>query len=698
MNTASDIPDLRKALSKKPKSAIFARLADEIRMANQGQSNKLNEAFEIAEKGLAANPDFLQGRMVRGRILFDKGDFAGAKLDFEFVAEKDPFCLAAHKLLLETLAKLNESPQNEIYAKILDAFEPGSNPNPQPKQPAPVAKAESAKPQPAPARVEKAQPQPAPQQNKPLQQDKSVANALDDLLKEDDTDTDTDMDIAELKDSLLKTFGKIFGKIIAPADASSLPPATPGTKLELTPEPKPKPKLEPTPEPKPEPKLEPMPEPKPEPKLEPMPEPKPEPKPEPELKLPEAQGLTLPEARISEPLAGLESTSLASSSSPNLDDILNEQLADKSESLPDLTGDLDALLASAPQAQPEPEPEKPVALETTAIAPNLDDILNEQLADKSENLPDLTNDLDTLLASAPQAQPEPEPEKPVALETTAIAPNLDDILNEQLADKSENLPDLTNDLDTLLASAPQELPEPEPEPEKPIALETFAAAPNIDDILNEQLADKSENLPNLTGDLNTLLASASQELPEPEPEKPIALETFAAAPNIDAIVSEQLVDKSKNFPDLTNDLDALLASAPQALLESELKKPATQKTTAAAPNLNDILSEQLADKSENLPDLTTDLKELLASELTINEFKETEEEPALIPYVPPEQRNPSGQANAFAQTPTLTLAELYLSQNLPEKAVEVYKELLVRNPNNVELQGKLELAELQIKG
>ncbi|MCL1967201.1 MAG: tetratricopeptide repeat protein, partial [Fibromonadales bacterium] len=81
-------------------------------------------------------------------------------------------------------------------------------------------------------------------------------------------------------------------------------------------------------------------------------------------------------------------------------------------------------------------------------------------------------------------------------------------------------------------------------------------------------------------------------------------------------------------------------------------------------------AEQLAEKVENLPDLTGDMDSLLAKGL------------------PPEEDN-----DILAQNPTSTLAELYISQGLPQKAVAVYKELLSRNPGDIELQAKLAIAQ-----
>jgi tetratricopeptide (TPR) repeat protein len=123
MSGGMDIPNLKKTLDKNPKSLLFARLADALRLMAGNDAN-LDEALVVANKGLEVNSEFLPGKLVRGRILLEKGDFTGAKIDFETVTQRDPFCLSAQKLLLETLAKLGQQPKTEINTRILRTFEP----------------------------------------------------------------------------------------------------------------------------------------------------------------------------------------------------------------------------------------------------------------------------------------------------------------------------------------------------------------------------------------------------------------------------------------------------------------------------------------------------------------------------------------------------------------------------------------------
>ncbi|MDR2581494.1 MAG: hypothetical protein LBC85_10950 [Fibromonadaceae bacterium] len=408
MNAGLNVSNLKKMLDKKPKSLIFACLADELRTASAGSSEKLDEALAIVNKGLLANPGFLQGRVVRGRILFEKEDYTGARIDFEHIAEKDPFCLTAQKLLLETLIKLDKAPHTEVHAKILSSFEPEMH-------------------------------------SEMLSKVKAVPKAL--------------------------------------------------------------PKLEPEPLP-----LEP----------ELIPEPPP----------------------------------------------------------------------------PEPEPE-PVKVPEKTVDSILDDILKEE-------------------------EEKEEIKEAVVVEEIKI----EEIKETEKVEEAEE-----------------------------VAAEEIVEIEEIEEVVEEVIEE----------DIETKLRNSMIETFErifkglPSPAEPVLL----AAPNIDDILKEQLASKIENLPDLTSDIDALLASVSEGSAAPEAPVP------APVQDLDSILKEQLASKMEDLPDLTSDIDALLAS-------------------------MPASEENAFAQNPTPTLAELYLSQNLPQKAADVYKELLARDPNNLELQIKLSQAEAQI--
>jgi len=750
------IENMKRILTKNPKSLIFAQYVDALRLT--GDKKKLDEALQAANKGIEANPSFLTGKLARGRILLEKGDFANAKIDFETVAKQDPFCLTAHKLLIETVEKLGTPYDTEVYAKILKSLDPATIaaqpveikataalPAVSSDAPPPAKPAKPAAPPPAPAA---SSPPPVP----PTKAQIALAAALDDIVEEEEKlEVETGTKLLKIVDSIIKSaapaavalpdVAPIFDKDplpVASAEPAPTPEPEPAPAPEPEPAPAPEPEPAPTPEPEPAPAPEPEPAPAPEPEPAPAPEPEPAPEPAPESKTPNIDDIlneqladkpvdNLPdltgtmdsllstavkqEAIEEVPLdSALDAPLAGHPGEVNIDSILQEQLADKMET-PDLTGDLDALLATAQPITAQPAEEKPEPIKTeehpSSQEPNLDDILKEQLADKMET-PDLTGDLDALLASAQPITAQPAEEKPEPVKTeehpSSQEPNLDDILKEQLADKMET-PDLTGDLDALLASAQpaEEKPEPVKTEEHP-----SSQGPNLDDILKEQLADKMET-PDLTGDLDALLTSAQPAEEKPEPVK-TEEHPSPQEPNLDDILKEQLADKMET-PDLTGDLDALLTSAQPteeksaAVNEDEIElKPYVPKDSA--PNLDDILKEQLADKTET-PDLTGDMAELLAS---AQPTAVNEDEVELKPYVPPkiddilkEQLADKPVGNIPDLTgdmdmllATETLAEHYMDQKLPQKAVAVYKELLSRDPNNDELKAKLDIAETQI--
>jgi len=646
MVSSAEIIDLKRIIDKNPKSLAFAWLADMLRI-----DKKLDEALLTANKGLEVNSNFLPGRLARGRILLEKGDLAGARADFEAVAEQDSFCSCAQKLFLETSEKLGQPVETEVYQKILGALEPGV-----------VVKVRTKTPS------------------------AGVNAALDYLLSEDDSAEDKE-DII-ISDLLLQTFENIFetGKQEQPLD--DLVPYSP-------PAPKPQPAAtKPPPAPKPAPAA---------PDLDSLINEQLKSKVEdlPDLtgdidsllasaaSLPPVSGALTPasspdlDSLINEQLkskvdsvpdltsdmdsllasASAPPASKPASAAPDLDSLINEQLKSKVEDLPDLTGDMDSLLASAsalPASKPAP------------AAPDLDSLINEQLKSKVDSVPDLTGDMDSLLASAsalPASKPAP------------AAPDLDSLINEQLKSKVDSVPDLTGDMDSLLASASDVLS----------ASGTLTApsssSPDIDALVAEQLTSRVDNMPDLTGDISSLLSS----MPEPSLEPslsagysipsitfpPVSSTPSAPAapttPDLDALINEQLKSKVEDLPDLTGDINSLLTS--------------NTPSSPNSPDLDALINEQLTPKMDNLPDLTGDIDSLLSSMPASG----SDAEPELVPYVPP-----TGADSSLAQKPTLTLGELYMDQGLPQKAAGVYRELLMQDPNNEDLKAKLALAETQM--
>ena len=607
--------NMKRILAKNQKSLIFAQYADMLRCNSSGDGQKLDEALLIATKGVEANPDFLPGKLARGRIFLEKGDFAEAKTDFEIVAKRDPFCLSAQKLLLETAEKLNTPLQSDVYEKILSTlspagvaltpFVPAAKPAASAPEPAkaPVAPTPAV---PTPAAV------PAPAAEPAVLMPAPLAAALDSIVEEEE------MLEHDIEKQLLKAVDNIIQAV------KRLPAAQPAAIQSA----------------------------------EPLPLPT----------LPEATSIFDKEPP---PAASEQST-----------DVLEEPLLAEKMEFPDSTdstestSDINALLDKAAEPEPEPEPEPAPAPEPEPepAAPQLDAILAEQLADKAD-VPDFTGDMDALLAqaSAPEPAPEPKPaSEPVPEPAPAAAPQLDAILAEQLADKAD-VPDYTGDMDALLAQA--SVPEPAPEPEPKPAPKPAPAAPQLDAILAEQLADKAD-VPDFTSDMDALLGNvplnpALESTSHPPPD---------TTPQIDAILKEQLTDRAE-APDLTGDMAALLGNLPtDPALESN-SHPSMDTTS----QIDAILKEQLTDRAE-VPDLTGDMKALLAG---------APGEPDLIPYTPKKKDVDTEKDEILTQNPTETLAEIYMSQGLPKKAAAVYKELLTRDPNNDELKAKLDLAETQ---
>jgi len=649
MVNSAEITDLKRIVAKNPKSLAFAWLADLLRM-----DKKLDEALLTANIGLEANYDFLPGRLARGRILLEKGDLAGARADFEAVVEQDSFCSCAQKLYLETSEKLGLPVDSEIYQKILGALEPGI-----------VVKV---KVKTEPSAIG------------------GVNAALDDLLSEDDGADDKEDNV--ISDLLLQTFTNIFepSKPEQPVE-DDIVPYTPPSKAQPAP----------APAPKPAPKLDAVPD------LDALLNEQLKSKME---DLPDLTGdmdSLLASASSLPPVSG--ALTPAAPAAPDLDSLISEQLKSKVDSVPDLTSDMDSLLASAPSMS-----------QTAASAPDLDSLINEQLKSKVDNAPDLTLDMDSLLASAPA----------ISQPTAPAAPDIDSLINEQLKSKVDNAPDLTLDMDSLLASAPA-------------MSQTAASAPDLDSLINEQLKSKVEDAPDLTGDMDSLLASASDIL---SASGTLTAPSSPTTPDIDSLVAEQLTSRVDNMPDLTGDISSLLSSMPaEPSLEPSLSAgysfppitfpPApvssisTSPTTPTTPDIDALINEQLKSKVEDVPDLTGDISSLLASntpsspnppdlDALINEQLTPKMEnlpdltgdidsllasapaiggePELMPYVPPtDNADPS-----LAQKPTVTLAELYMDQGLPQKAAGVYKELLAQDPNNEDLIAKLAIAEKQM--
>ena len=84
-----------------------------------------------------------------------------------------------------------------------------------------------------------------------------------------------------------------------------------------------------------------------------------------------------------------------------------------------------------------------------------------------------------------------------------------------------------------------------------------------------------------------------------------------------------------------------------------------------------------------------------APEIIMTPAVEEAAAPAAAPMVeaiPPEEEEPAAAPEAI---PTATLAEIYVRQGLPERALEVYERILAADPSNAEIQSRVrELREI----
>lgn len=111
------LDSLKKTIGKKKlKSLAFAWLADLEREAGD-----LETALERVDGSITLYPKEVPARLVRTKILFQKGDFEACIQECEDVLRIDPFCLSAQKRMGDAYDQLgNESERNKCYRKVHD--------------------------------------------------------------------------------------------------------------------------------------------------------------------------------------------------------------------------------------------------------------------------------------------------------------------------------------------------------------------------------------------------------------------------------------------------------------------------------------------------------------------------------------------------------------------------------------------------
>jgi Tetratricopeptide repeat len=114
------VDELRKKLDKEPGSRLFAQLAEELR-----KDGEFEEAIGVAREGLQKHPNYPSARLTLGRALYDTGEWAAARSEFEQVLKGAPDNILASRLLAESLENLGDTPGAVARYKKTLALAPG---------------------------------------------------------------------------------------------------------------------------------------------------------------------------------------------------------------------------------------------------------------------------------------------------------------------------------------------------------------------------------------------------------------------------------------------------------------------------------------------------------------------------------------------------------------------------------------------
>lgn len=114
-----ELNDLFDRYRRSPEGHVFAPLADACRKAGM-----LEEAVEICEKGLGANPRYASGYVIQGKTFFDMGDNARAGTAFRRVLEIDENNLVALKYLGVIAATRGQGAKARNYFEHILALDP----------------------------------------------------------------------------------------------------------------------------------------------------------------------------------------------------------------------------------------------------------------------------------------------------------------------------------------------------------------------------------------------------------------------------------------------------------------------------------------------------------------------------------------------------------------------------------------------
>jgi tetratricopeptide (TPR) repeat protein len=115
----SEIAKLTERISRDPKSKLFVPLAEEYK-----KSGDIEMAIHVLTEGLKNNPGYVTARSFLGRLLFDMGDLASARREFEEVVKAVPENLLAQKKLGDLHVLLGNSTEALKYYKTARSLNP----------------------------------------------------------------------------------------------------------------------------------------------------------------------------------------------------------------------------------------------------------------------------------------------------------------------------------------------------------------------------------------------------------------------------------------------------------------------------------------------------------------------------------------------------------------------------------------------
>lgn len=116
----SEIAKLTERIEKDPKSKLFVPLAEEYKKAGD-----MEMAIHVLTEGLKNNPGYVTAKAFLGRLLFEKGDLAAAKKEFDEVVRAIPDNLLAQRKLGDIFALQEENVTAISHYSIVLSLNPG---------------------------------------------------------------------------------------------------------------------------------------------------------------------------------------------------------------------------------------------------------------------------------------------------------------------------------------------------------------------------------------------------------------------------------------------------------------------------------------------------------------------------------------------------------------------------------------------